>query len=302
MYGMRTGGMGQFVPFGVGRWGMGDVTTQDVSTASYVLGQNIWANVGDLAQLIQDPFYGLGISATDAISAAQQGMAAMIAAQNPGVDPNAVVSAVIAQGNNASIASVTPTLPAATLQTSGYMAANPLTAQQVAANQAMQQAVTTYQGSAAAQAAGAAITQAAQSQYNVPVPTGYMVMSTSPTDTSTGQTSSVLGSTPQSTAIIGGQSVITPQQLAALTPAGAQATTPISGNNLVNGTVAPAIAATVPTVAPSGNVVNTPVAAGGGSNWCFPGDTSPVLSSSIPVCTYTAIGAAVLLLFFLVKK
>ena len=35
---------------------------------------------------------------------------------------------------------------------------------------------------------------------------------------------------------------------------------------------------------------------------CFPGDTSGPISDSIPVCTYTAIGAAIILAFFFMKK
>ena len=35
---------------------------------------------------------------------------------------------------------------------------------------------------------------------------------------------------------------------------------------------------------------------------CFPGDPSGPIASSVPVCTYTAIGAAIILAFFFMKK
>ena len=444
MYGFLAGdmdGFGQLQSWGLS--GFGAVTAQEVSTASYVLRQNTYATVAVLANFIQDPFYGLSLSPGDATSAAQQGMTAVIAAQNPGVPPSVVLAAVLAQGSNASIATVTPTLAAPTLPTGTYMAST-VTPAQTQANQQMAQASQDYAASPASQTSAQAQMTAAASQYNVPVPTGYMATPDTGTMTSgnpdyivTTAPTAALG-TPGTAALIGGQSTLSSDQMAnsslvtgftpvanvadlaqtvaqqiinavptasvnqvavgiqqavpsvslttasiaavqaitavvqaavpsappaqvaqavnsspATSPAdiatGIALTTSTTSSLPVPGAVSssdnsqvlppsstaaaavPAVpistpistvpAGTIPTVdqatgnvtpvstaatgtptstaAPSGSstpAVTTPV------NWCFPGDPSGPISDSIPVCTYTAIGAAIILAFFFMKK
>ena len=59
----------------------------------------------------------------------------------------------------------------------------------------------------------------------------------------------------------------------------------------------------VPSSAPAGAPSPTPSTGATASfSLCFPGDPSGPISSSVPVCTYTAIGAAIILAFFFMKK
>ena len=293
MYGFVTGSMGGLGQLRVPRRGLsgfGDVTAQEVSTASYVLQQNTYATVAVLANFVQDPFYGLSLSPADATSAAQQGMTAVIAAQNPGVPPSAVLAAVLAQGDKASIATVTPMLPAPTLPTGTYMAST-VTPDQIAANQQMTQASQDYAASPASQTSAQAQMTAAASQYNVAVPTGYMAMpntgimtSGNPDYASTMIPTAVLGTTPQNTALIGGQSVLTPQQLA--NPALVTGITPIV-NAGDAGTMAPVPLAAGPAAS------SLPAATG---SWF----TDDSLITGVP--NWSIAGGGAVLLTLLLKK
>ena len=335
MYRMRSDGygfgtVGPMTCGGMGLWGLGDVDSVALGVAMQILTNiNPNATLGTLKFMMGNPIWALDPSTIPA--AALQAMTTLLS-QRTAASASQISAAIASAGDNASVQNLESSFaitPVSVDNSDQSLSLAPITQAPPMSVMYMPQSTDPT----------ALYTQptVVPTYVMAPVPTStpsIPIVASPPV----GQTVSIpvptaISSPPAIAATVAAaQPVATPPiNIPVSLPPSSTVTIPVpaaptmptvdaSGNvSNTSATSAPAITSTVattggstpvsmPTVTPSGNVQNTPVtttptpsSSTASTNWCFPGDTSSVISPSFPICTYTAIGAAILLLF-LVKK
>lgn len=299
MYGCVTG-MGHLTGLGMARGlGLGD----DISTATTEV----------LPMLVSMPSTSIGQMVTsfmvqfptmlqsDALMAAQNGMVSYLQTQQPTIPASVLAGAIQQLGPSATMDSVT------------NLASQANVPQNLAALYSMASSGTSH-GDASGYSVQIAQPQTIQAAQSTPIAI-YTPMPASSNETFMPILDPIPGG---GTSVLPGPPPINPQiPVASGTVApspGPTNTTSVPILDTSTGNVLPPSAGqttpvpAVPSAGAGPTGILTPAPSTGAPavatpfSLCFPGDPSGPISDSIPVCTYTAIGAAIILAFFFMKK
>ena len=290
MYGCVTG-MGHLTGLGMGRRGLGD----DISTATTevlpMLMQSPSTSVGQMVTMFTAQFPYMKQS--DALSAAQNGMLSYIQTQQPAIPASVLAGAIQQLGNDATIDSVT------------NLASQTNVPQNLAALYSLASGGSSH-GDASGYSVQIAQPQTIQAAQSTPI----AIYTPMPAGTNQPYVPlNPLPGPPQiNPQIPGASNTVAP----APTPPATTTAVPIldtsTGNVLPPSAGQTTAVPAVPSAGAGPTGILTPAPSTGAPaaatpfSLCFPGDPSGPISDSIPVCTYTAIGAAIILAFFFMKK